>query len=114
MDKLVERLNAILPLMEGLEVGQDCEEYAFARGKGFQAMTYVPAAFQALVCVPDAIERIQALEAALAGVRARLDNIAELTKRQQLPLTAQIHEIAILHRGEVGGSPEIARLSETS
>ena len=51
-DGLVGELEKALPLLEDLETGQDCEDYAYAKGKGFQAMTYCPAAFEALRCIP--------------------------------------------------------------
>lgn len=60
---LVEQLRGILPLLDGLEVGQDCADYSYAKAGGFQAMTYCPDAFEALRCVPEAIARIAALEA---------------------------------------------------
>lgn len=43
----------------------------------------------------DAIERLQA---ELAEARGALAEIADLTNRQQLPITAQIHDIAIRER----------------
>jgi hypothetical protein len=58
---LVERLSDTLPLLDGLETGQDCEEYAYAKAGGFQAMTYCPDAFEALRCIPDVIAALRAL-----------------------------------------------------
>jgi len=60
---LVERLRGILPLLEELETGQDCEEYAYAKGKSFQAMTYAPEAFEALRSIPEAADTIEAMQA---------------------------------------------------
>jgi hypothetical protein len=57
---LVEELTKALPLLDGLETGQDCEEYAFATGRGFQAMTYCPGAFEALRCIPRVIAALSA------------------------------------------------------
>lgn len=58
-DELIARLRAALPLLEELETGQDCEDYAFAKAKGFQAMTYCPEAFEALRCIPDALAALE-------------------------------------------------------
>ena len=58
-DGLVEVLRKALPLLDDLEVGQDCEEYAYAKGKGFQAMTYCPEAFEALRCIPAILAALQ-------------------------------------------------------
>lgn len=56
---LAERLEKALPLLDDLETGQECEDYAFAKGKGFQAMTYCPDAFEALRALPDAIAALR-------------------------------------------------------
>jgi hypothetical protein len=53
--ELAEKLAKALPLLDGLETGQECEEYAFAKGTGFQAMTYCPQAFEALRCIPEVL-----------------------------------------------------------
>jgi hypothetical protein len=58
--ELIARLEAALPLLEDLRTGQDCEDYAFATGKGFQAMTYIPDAFEALRCLPEVIAALKA------------------------------------------------------
>ncbi len=63
---IVERLRAALPLLEELETGQECAEYAYAKGKGFQAMTYCPEAFEALRSIPEATDTITDL--LLAGM----------------------------------------------
>lgn len=60
---LVER---IAPLLEELETGQDCAEYAYAKGKGFQAMTYCPEAFEALKELPETVTALQERANALA------------------------------------------------
>ena len=80
---LAQRLLDILPLLKDLETGQDCAEYAFAKGEGFQAMTYCPDAFEALRVLPEAIDtieaqatRIEALEAALREAPAALNAMA--------------------------------------
>lgn len=57
---LIEKMERALPLIDGLETGQDCEEYAFAHGKHFQAMTLCPEAFEALRCLPDVIAALRA------------------------------------------------------
>lgn len=56
---LADELEKALPLLEDLKTGQDCEDYAFAKGKGFQAMTYCPEAFDALKHLPAAIEALR-------------------------------------------------------
>jgi|GEM_PF-4531749 len=54
-NSLADELAKALPLIEDLETGQDCEEYAYANGKFFQAMTHAPEAFDALKHLPAAI-----------------------------------------------------------
>ncbi|QDP53727.1 MAG: hypothetical protein GOVbin7759_14 [Prokaryotic dsDNA virus sp.] len=61
--KLAERIEAALPLLDGLKTGQDNPDYAFAHGNGFQAMTYIPEAFEALRCLPEVIAALRAQEA---------------------------------------------------
>ena len=70
LDRLVEQLGAIIPLLDGLETGQDCADYAFAKSNGFQAMTYCPDAFEALRSVPEAAAAITALRARIAELEA--------------------------------------------
>lgn len=60
---LIAELEKILPLIEQLETGQDCEEYAYAKGALFQAMTYAPEAFEALRCIPEAATELSRLQA---------------------------------------------------
>ena len=67
---LVERLRDILPLLKDLETGQDCAEYAFAKGDGFQAMTYCPDAFEALRVLPEAIDTIKAMQSRIEALEA--------------------------------------------
>ena len=62
-DDLERRLREALPLLDGLETGQDCEEYAYAHGNGFQAMTHCPSAFEALRSLPEAIGELTRLRA---------------------------------------------------
>lgn len=71
-DELIATLAATLPLLEELETGQDCAEYAYAKGSGFQAMTYCPEAFEALRSIPAAKARIEALTAEVARKDAAL------------------------------------------
>lgn len=59
-NELIERLRKAAELIDGLEVGRDCEEYSFARGTHFQAMTYNEDAFRALLALPDAADRLEA------------------------------------------------------
>ena len=73
LDRLVEQLGAIIPLLDGLETGQDCADYAFAKSNGFQAMTYCPDAFEALRSVPEAAATITALRARIAELEQRLE-----------------------------------------
>lgn len=54
-DNVTDIVERIAPLLEELETGQDCAEYAYAKGKGFQAMTYCPEAFEALKELPEYI-----------------------------------------------------------
>ncbi len=60
---LVEKLTPALKLLEELEVGQDCPEYAYAKGKGFQSMTYIPEAFEALRELPVMLDALTTLSA---------------------------------------------------
>lgn len=63
---ICEKLRPIIDkLLPGLETGQNCEEYAFANGNTFQAMTMAPEGFEALRAVPEASETIIALVRAL-------------------------------------------------
>jgi hypothetical protein len=78
MTSLVERLRDILPLLEELETGQDCEEYAYAKGKAFQAMTYEPEAFEALRSIPEAADTIEAMQAALKTARTYMTDFEGL------------------------------------
>jgi len=71
---IVERLQAALPLLEELETGQECAEYAYAKGKGFQAMTYCPEAFEALRSIPEAADTITDLLAALKRISRSYEN----------------------------------------
>lgn len=76
-DILRERLLEILPLLDGLETGQDCEDYAFATGNGFQAMTYCPSAFEALRCIPEAAKAITQLQAKVERLEDALEPSGE-------------------------------------
>lgn len=78
---LVEKLTPALKLLEELEVGQDCAEYAYAKGKGFQAMTYTPEAFEALRDLPATLDALTTLSAENEKLRAAL---AVLTPSQRL------------------------------
>ncbi len=98
LDRLVEQLGAIIPLLDGLETGQDCADYAFAKSNGFQAMTYCPDAFEALRSVPEAA-------AAITTLRAR---IAELEAFQQQAIK-QVCELA-REAGEAKGKLEASEL----
>lgn len=60
LNSLIERIEKALPILEDMETGQDCPDYAFAKGKGFQAMTYIPEAFEALRCLPEVITALRA------------------------------------------------------
>jgi len=71
---IVERLQAALPLLEELETGQECAEYAYAKGKGFQAMTYCPEAFEALRSIPEAADTIEGLLAAFEHISSSYEN----------------------------------------
>lgn len=85
--ELVEQIEAALPIIEGLETGQECADYAFARGKGFQAMTYCPEAFEALRVLPAiivALRRVEALEAENARMRDALELAANRLHRTVL------------------------------
>ena len=67
MTDLIKKLEAALPILDDLETGQDCAEYAYAKGRDFKAMTYIPEAFEALRCLPDVIAALRAQEASNAG-----------------------------------------------
>mgnify|MGYP006921292195 CR=1 FL=1 len=58
-DNVTDIVERIAPLLEELETGQDCAEYAYAKGKGFQAMTYCPEAFEALKELPEYITTLR-------------------------------------------------------
>lgn len=73
IDELIERLRLALPLLDGLETGQDCADYAFAKAEGFQAMTYCPEAFEALRSLPEAITQLAALKARCEALVNALD-----------------------------------------
>ena len=66
-DELIAALEKAMPLLDDLQTGRDCEEYAFATGKGFQAMTYIPEVFEALRCLPEVIAALRATERGEAG-----------------------------------------------
>lgn len=74
-DNVTDIVERIAPLLEELETGQDCAEYAYAKGKGFQAMTYCPEAFEALKELP---EYITTLRKQLENAREALQKIAHL------------------------------------
>ena len=82
-DGLAGELAKALPLLEDLKTGQDCQDYAFAKGKGFEAMTYCPEAFEALRHLPAAI-------AALSS-RTYADGVEDAAK------VAEMHD----HRGDI-------------
>jgi hypothetical protein len=69
---VIERLRPALKLLDGLEVGQDCEEYAYAKANGLQAMTTIPEAFEALRALPDAIAALEAMPD-VVGLREALE-----------------------------------------
>ena len=71
---LVEKLTPALKLLEELEVGQDCPEYAYAKGKGFQSMTYIPEAFEALRELPVMLDVLTTLSARVETLEAELGN----------------------------------------
>lgn len=75
--ELVEKLTKALPILDGLETGRDCEEYAFAKGNGFQAMTYCPEAFEALRCLPDVIAAFSPSSLPQSGVVPAEDEISD-------------------------------------
>lgn len=70
--EMIERLEAMLPLIDGLETGQDCPDYAFAKANGFRAMTYCPEAFEALRALPKAAAMIARLVAERDAAREEL------------------------------------------
>lgn len=74
--ELIERLTEALPILDGLETGRDCEEYAFATGNGFQAMTHCPHAFEALRCIPNVITALERLSSDREMMREALDRIS--------------------------------------
>lgn len=69
-----ERLRNALPLTDGLETGREYEEYAYATGQLFQAMTLAPEAFEALRSLTD-------LDAALATIRGETLPVAASPSR---------------------------------
>ncbi len=71
------RLREASRLLEGLETGQDCPDYAFAKSDHFQAMTYAPEAFEALRCIPSVITLIEQQAAEIARLRALLTEAVE-------------------------------------
>ena len=96
LDRLVEQLGAIIPLLDGLETGQDCADYAFAKSNGFQAMTYCPDAFEALRSVPEAAAAITALRARIAEDQAQiaaLTTYKENLRDEVVELRARIAEL---------------------
>lgn len=96
LDRLVEQLGAIIPLLDGLETGQDCADYAFAKSNGFQAMTYCPDAFEALRSVPEAAATITALRARIAEDQAQiaaLTTYRENLRDEVVELRARIAEL---------------------
>lgn len=73
-DNVTDIVERIAPLLEELETGQDCAEYAYAKGKGFQAMTYCPEAFEALKELPEYITTLRKqLENAREALREYLE-----------------------------------------
>lgn len=96
LDRLVEQLGAIIPLLDGLETGQDCADYAFAKSNGFQAMTYCPDAFEALRSVPEAAATITTLRARIAEDQAQiaaLTTYRENLRDEVVELRARIAEL---------------------
>ena len=81
---LIAELEKILPLIEQLETGRDCEEYAFAKSSCFQAMTYAPEAFEALRCIPEAAAELSRLQAEVE--RLTLDGIHTCHDQCQRPV----------------------------
>ena len=74
---LVEKLTPALKLLEELEVGQDCPEYAYAKGKGFQSMTYIPEAFEALRELPVMLDALTTLSARVETLEEGLNAIID-------------------------------------
>lgn len=115
MDDLIKRLTAALPLLDGLKTGQDCEEYAFAKASGFQAMTYCPEAFEALRALPDAIARIAQLEADRAEANKALLSVLNAVRDYLPPDGISAHDCLTRVVGAVDNpeiNPVIRRLED--
>ena len=112
LDRLVEQLGAIIPLLDGLETGQDCADYAFAKSNGFQAMTYCPDAFEALRSVPEAAAAITALRARIAEDQAQiaaLTTYRENLRDEVIELRARIAELEAFQQQAIKHVCELAR-----
>ena len=112
LDRLVEQLGAIIPLLDGLETGQDCADYAFAKSNGFQAMTYCPDAFEALRSVPEAAAAITALRARIAEDQAQiaaLTTYKENLRDEVIELRARIAELEAAQQQAIKQVCELAR-----
>ena len=84
---LVEKLTPALKLLEELEVGQDCPEYAYAKGKGFQSMTYIPEAFEALRELPVMLDALTTLSARVETLEAALRRCFKGETQAIIPFT---------------------------
>lgn len=85
---LVEILGATLPLLDGLETGRDCEDYAFAKANLFRAMTYCPEAFEALRCIPEAAATLTAQAREIERLNKRVVDEAHSATLLEIALRA--------------------------
>lgn len=84
--------------------GPDYADVTFAEDHSSQAMTMEPDTWNALnelfVSLPAIFDAIQATEARAQGLVEALEEIADMTKRKQLPLTNMINDLARAILGE--------------